>query len=105
MQVIPVVIVNVNVVSIVPIISPTFWPRVNQHEPKPAVLEAGIPPNDDGAAVEAEPVPAAEVEREAVLRNIVATVAAALIPGAMLDLPPSRAILLPGVRPLPSTLL
>ena len=88
-----IVIVNVNVVSFVPIFRPAFWPRVNQHEPKPAVLEARIPPNEDGAAVDAEPVPAAEVELEAVLRNIVTTVAAALISGAMLDLPPSRAIL------------
>jgi len=49
----------------------------------------------------AEPVLVAEAEKEAVLRNVVAAVSAALSPGAMLDLPVLGAILLPGTVPGP----
>lgn len=46
-----------------------------------------------------------EIEAEAVLRNVVATVASTLRPGAMLAFPLLSAPLLPGALPLPAALL
>jgi hypothetical protein len=54
--------------------------------------------------VDAKPVAAAKVQLEAVLRNVVAAVAAALPPTAMLGLPVSGTILLPRAMLLPSAL-
>jgi hypothetical protein len=55
-------------------------------------------------AVDAEPVLTTEIEIETVLRNVIATIAATLIPSAMLDLPVLGAILLPRAIPLPGAL-
>lgn len=104
-QIISVVIVNVNVVARVPVYCPVFWPRVKKHEPKPAVLEARIPRNYREGAADAEPVLTAEIESETVVRNVVTTIAAALIPRAMLDSPVLGAILLPRAVALPSSAL
>jgi len=103
-QVIAVVIANVHVVGIVPVIRPALWPRVKEHEPEAAVLEARIPPNYHGPAVDAEPVAAAKIHLEAVLRNVVAAIAAALRPTAMLGLPVSGTTLLPRAMLLPTAL-
>jgi hypothetical protein len=54
--------------------------------------------------VDAKPVSAAEVDLETVLRNVVATIAAALRPVAMLEVPVSGTILLPRAMPLPTAL-
>jgi hypothetical protein len=84
---------------------PGFRPRVNQHEPKPVVLEAWITANYAELALDAEEVFTTEIESEAILRNEVAAIAAPLPPSAMLGLPVLRAILLPGAIPLPTATL
>ncbi len=79
---------DINVVCVVPIIRPVFRPRVNHTEPIAAVLEAGISAyNEEGEAVDAEPMVAAEVSTEALVRNAVAVVAAALLPSAVVGIP------------------
>ena len=61
-----------------------------------AVLETGIPANNyHGEAVDAEPVIPTKVATVTVVRNAVADIAAALLPGAVLGLPVVCAMLLP----------
>ena len=86
-QVIPVVIADVNIVSGIPVRCPVLRPRVNHHERIAAVLEAGITSNYNGLAPDAKPMFRTEVETETVLRNVVTAIAAALRPGAMIGLP------------------
>ena len=104
-KVIPVVIVNVKVVGVIPVFCPVFGPRVNQHERKAAVLEAGISHEYRGAAPDAERVCTSKIEAEPVLRDVVTAIAAALPPSTMLALPMLGTILLPGTMALPATLL
>jgi len=54
--------------------------------------------------VDAEPVPAAKIELKTVLWNVVATIAAALRPSAVLGLPVLGTILLPRAMLLPTAL-
>jgi len=104
-KVIPLVIVNVKVVGIIPVFCPVFGPRVNEHERKATVLKAGISHEYRGSAPDAERVCNSKIEAETVLRDVVTSIAAALPPSAMLVLPLSGAILLPGTMSLPATLL
>src|ERR1035438_6464119 len=104
-QIIPVVVAHVNIVGRIPVRGPTFGPRVNQHEPKPVVQEPWITTNYSGLAGDAEPMLVPEIETESGVRNVVATVTAALVPRAMLALPLRGAFLLPGIVPLPSAAL
>jgi hypothetical protein len=63
-KVIPIVIVNVKVVGIIPVFSPVFGPRVNEHERKAAVLEAGISHEYRRAAPDAERMFTSKIEAE-----------------------------------------
>src|SRR5579871_562322 len=102
-EIIPVVVVNVDVVCCVPIRPPEFRPWVHHHEPEAAVLEARVTPHHNGLARDPERVSRAEIKTEAILGNVVSAVASALGPGAMLALPIGGAALLPGAgMPLPS---
>jgi hypothetical protein len=77
-------IANIDVVGVVPVISPGFWPWVNQTEPIAVVLEAGISAhNQEGKAGDAEAMVLTKVSPETVVRNAVAVVAASLLPGAV----------------------
>jgi hypothetical protein len=79
---------DVNVVRVVPVIRPISWPRVNHAEPIAAVLEAGISAhNEEGEAVDAEPVVLTEISAEALVRNAVAVVTSALLPVAVVGIP------------------
>jgi hypothetical protein len=90
------VVIHIHVIAVVPIACPVFWPRVNQTEPKPAVPEAAMPANKHhGKTVHAEPVILAKVGTETVIRNAIAIVTAALLPGAVIGLPVACAITLP----------
>jgi hypothetical protein len=90
------VVIYIHVIAVVPIACPVFRPRVNQTKPKPAVPEAAMPANKHhGKIVHAEPVILAIVGTETVIRNAVAVVAAALLPGAVIGLPVTRTITLP----------
>jgi hypothetical protein len=51
-------------------------------------LEAGISAhNQEGEAVDAEPMALAKISTEAIVRNTVAIVAAALLPAAVVGIP------------------
>jgi hypothetical protein len=90
------VVVHVYVIVVVPVGIPVLRPRVNQTEPIAAVMEAAMSPNiSHRKTVNAEPVILAIVATEAVIRNVVAVVAAALLPGAVLRLPAVCASTLP----------
>lgn len=104
-KVIPVVIIDVNIIVLVPIFCPVCWPGIQEQEPKAAVREARIPHVDCGAAVYPEPVLTPEIEPEAGLRNVVAAIASTLHPGAMLAFPPLSTTLLPCTDPPPAALL
>src|SRR5271167_2659825 len=89
-------VVHVNVVGFVPVRCPVARPRVNATEPIAAVLKPGIPTyNHEGKVEDAEPVAPAIVATEVSVRNAVAVIAAALLPGAVIGLPVSGAMLLP----------
>src|ERR1700731_4501551 len=82
------VVIHINVVAVVPIAGPVFWPRVNQSEPKAAVLEAAISADIHyREAVDDEPVILPVIGTETVIRNAVAAVPAALLPSAVIGLP------------------
>jgi len=90
------VVVHVDIIAVIPIAGPVFWPRVNQTEPIPAVLETALPANvHHGEAVDAELVRLAIVATETAIRNAIAVVATTLLPGAMLRLPTLGTIILP----------
>ena len=104
-KVIAVIIVDVNVIGLIPVFCPVFRPGIHEQERKAAVLEAGISHEYRGAAPDAEPMCASEIDTETVLRDVVTAIAAALGPGAMLVLPMLGTILLPGTMSLPAALL
>ena len=91
-----IVVHHVNVVSLVPVVSPIFRIRINGTEPIPTVLEARIPANiKEREAVDAEIVIAPIVAAVIVVRNTVAVVAPALLPGTVLGFPVVGAMMLP----------
>ena len=100
-QIIPIiVVVHVNVIAVVPIVRPVFRPRINQTEPITAVLEAAMSADvHHRETVDAEPMFLSVVAAEAVIRDAVAAVTAALLPSVVLRLPAM------GTIPLPSDLL
>ena len=104
-QVITVVdVADIDIVGVIPVRRPGFWPRVNETEPIAAVLEAGISAhNQEGQPIDSEPMFRPKVSTESIVRNAVAVVAAALLPSAVVRLPTSRAM--PPPRTLLDTLL
>jgi hypothetical protein len=79
---------DINFIGVVPVIRPVLWPRVNHTEPIAVVLEAGISAhNQEGEAVDAEPMVSAKASTEALVRNAIAMVATALLPGAVVGIP------------------
>ena len=104
-KVVSIVVVDVNVVVLIPVFGPILRPRINQQERIPAVLETRIALIHNRARVQTEEVLVAEIETEAVLRHVVAAIASALRPGSMVGLPAPGAILLPAIVPLPAALL
>ena len=93
-------VVDIDVVSPVPGRRPCFRAGIDHTEPVAPELESGIAFDyDDGNLVDVEPVAAAEVGVEAIWRNTVSVVAAALVPGAMLTLPIMRTLAFPDVLP------
>ena len=96
-QIIPVSrVVNVHIIIFVPVVRPILRPRVNNAEPKAAVLEARISADHyHGVAVDAECVRRTKVATIMVVWDAVAVVAAALLPIAVLRLPVMGATLLP----------
>jgi hypothetical protein len=36
-------VIDIHIIVVVPVVTPVFWPRVKETEPKAPILEAGIP--------------------------------------------------------------
>jgi hypothetical protein len=84
-QVIAVVDVgDINVVGVVPVIRPIFWPWVNDTEPIAFVLKARISAHDhEGESVDSESMVRPKVSTKPVVRDAVAVVAATSLPSAV----------------------
>jgi hypothetical protein len=92
-----IVVIHPNVIVFIPIASPVLRPRINEAEPVAAVLKAAISANiHHWETVDAEPVILTIVGTVTVIRNAIAVVSAALLPGAVLGLPVTRTVALPG---------
>jgi hypothetical protein len=79
---------DIDVVVVVPVIPPVFRPWVNRTDPIAFVLKARVSAyNQEGKAVDAESVARAKVPAVPVVRNAIAAVAAALLPGTVVGLP------------------
>ena len=103
-KVVPVVIIDVDVIGAVPVFLPVFRPGIQEQERIAAIQEARIPHVHGGAVVQPEIVLTPEGETEGGLRNVVAAVAATLQPVAMLAVPLLSATLLPCAIPLVAAL-
>ncbi len=104
-QVIPVVIADINVIGGIPVLRPVSWPRVNHHEGKTAVLEAGVTRNYIRLAVDAKPVFVAEIEAETSFWDVVAPIAPSLFPITVIASPIRGTISLPSCLSLPAAML
>jgi hypothetical protein len=79
---------DVYVVVVIPVIPPVFRPWVNETHPIATVLEARVSANNqEGKAVDAEPMLRPKVTAEPVVRDAVAVVTTALLPGAVVRFP------------------
>jgi hypothetical protein len=97
-------VVDIDVVVVVPVISPGLRPGVDGADPIALVLEARVSAHDqEGEGIDAESVARPKVSAVAVVRNAITVVAPALLPGAVIGLPVLGSMLLPGA--LPDTLL
>ena len=77
-------IVDVDVIGVIPVIRPVPWPWVNKTKPITTILEARISANDqEGQALDSERMAWSEVPVKSVVGDSVATIAATLLPGAM----------------------
>jgi len=93
-------VVDIDVVVVVPVISPGLRPGVNSADPITLVLEAWVSAYDqEREGIDAEAVARPKVSAVAVVRNAIATVAPTLLPGAMIGLPVFRSMLPPGALP------
>jgi hypothetical protein len=104
--VVPIVgVINIYVVGFVPRRRPRFRPRINERHPIAVVLKARIPAYEDRRkAVDAEEVVTPEVEPEAVFRNSIAVIAAALTPTVVFVIPRTGARLAEPAAHLPLVL-
>jgi hypothetical protein len=96
-QVISVVVIgDVDIIGLVPVGSPEFRIRIHYTEPITAVLETREPANlHERKAVDSERMARAVVAAEIGVRNAIAVISAALLPGAMLGFEATGATLLP----------
>ena len=104
-EIVPVGIIDVNVIGGIRVFRPRSWPGIHEQEPKAAVREARIPHVDLGLAVHPEPVSTPETEIVGVLRDVVTSIASTLRPCAMIVGPISIPILLPCTMRLPPAAL
>jgi hypothetical protein len=81
---------DIDVIVVIPVISPIFRPWVKSTDPITVILKAGISANNqEGKPGDAEPMVLTKVSTESVIRNAVAAVAATLLPGAVVGIPAS----------------
>jgi hypothetical protein len=76
---------DINVVGVVPVVRPVLRPWVNRTEPITLVLEAWVSAdNQERETMDPEPVIRSKVSAVTVVRDAIAVVAAALLPGAVI---------------------
>lgn len=97
-QVVPIVhIVDINVVSVIPVISPVFRPGVDRAKPIAVVLETGVSSHDhEREDADFESMVRPKTSAETVIRYEIPVISAALPPGSVVRLPVACAMLLPG---------
>jgi hypothetical protein len=89
-------VVDIDVVVVVPVISPGLRPGVDSADPIALVLEARVSAYDqEGEGIDAESVARPKVSAVAVVRNAITSVAPALLPGTVIGLPVLGSMLLP----------
>ena len=94
-----VVVVDVNVIGVVPVIRPVFRPWVNRTDPIATVLKPWVSANNlEGKAVDSEPMLRTKVSPEPIVRDVVAAIAPTLFPGTMVGFPAPCAMLSPCAR-------
>ena len=88
-QVIPVVDErDINIIVVVPVVSPVFRPRVNGSDPIATVLEARVSADDhEGETIDSESMFLTKVSAETIVRNAITAVAATLLPSAVIGIP------------------
>ncbi len=93
-------VVDIDIVGAVPGRRPCFRAGINHTEPQAPELKTGATfDHYDGNIVNAKPVSAAKMSTEAIFRNAVSVITAALVPGAMLKAPIVCPLALPDVLP------
>ena len=81
-------IVDIDIVIVVPVIAPGIRPGIDGADPIALVLKARVSAYDqEGEGIDAEAVARPKVSAVAVVRNAITSVAAALLPGAVVGLP------------------
>ena len=97
-------LVNINIVSLIPVRPPRSRPWINQIEPKTTILEPRVSIDDHHRhAVDTEPVVPSKMLAEPVVRNVIAAITAPITPVVMFMLPVLCAVTIPNV-PLFGTL-
>ena len=91
-----IVIFDVYVICVIPVIGPVLWPWIDHGKPETIDLEAWKALyHSHGHTINAEPVGFSKRGAEAIVRNAVAMISAALLPIAVLGFPVTGAMLLP----------
>jgi hypothetical protein len=81
-------VIDINVVCLIPVVAPIVGVRIHHREPVAAVLETRIAALiHEGKAIDAEVVTSTVVAAEIIVGNSVAMVAAALLPAAVIVIP------------------
>jgi hypothetical protein len=101
-KVVTIVVIDVEVIGLVPVLCPVFRPGIQEQERRTAVRKARIPHVDRRLILHPERVVTPKIETEGVLRNVVTAITSTLRPGAMVASPVLRTILLPRAMPLPA---
>ena len=93
-------VVDIDIVGAIPGWRPCLRAGINHTEPEAPELKTGATfDHYDGNVVNAKPVSAAKMSAEAIFRNAVSVITAALVPGAMLTAPIVCPFALPDVLP------
>src|SRR5579872_4457483 len=87
-QVIPVGVIEIDIVGLIPRRGPRFRPWIDERNPVAVVLETRIASyKEQRKAADPEEMVGAEIEFEAIVGNPVPVIAAALLPGAVVSVP------------------
>jgi len=89
-------VIDVDVVRVIPVVSPVFRPWVDGTEPVSAILETRVSSHHhEREDADSEPMIPSKVSAETFIGNTVSVVSATLRPSAVIRLPVTCAMLLP----------